>query len=1027
MTDYLIKQGERYASDLAEAFSTWERRGRGWQIWDYAVSLEPSFSPIKIPPPNLLTPSNDDARLQGGLGRLFGRNLTRPNQLTDNNQRPSEISETDQASVKPMSFYRSEEITEMQILLPQDLDVSPALNEQFWLSLISCPSPMSFEFVADQNQIIAQIACDTCYASHLKNQLETFFSSLYLNQQKGFLTSHFDSSQAIAIADFGLSRNFLLPLNTFRSFNPDPLTGLISSLGSLQRGEKALFQVMFQPTRLVWTEELQKLQTNSHLKKLLQEKNPAVLTALKEKLSSTLFAVVIRLATQSVSRSQNLEILKRIGVNLTRFSSPNSNELFALSNDSYSENNHRLSIFSRTSYRSGMILNASELTALAHMPSASVKVKKFKRDEQKTKAAPPFIFGHCLILGENLHDGQSRQISLSNEQRTRHLHIIGSTGSGKSTLLLNLIKQDLETGQGFCVIDPHGDLIDDALANIPESRLQDVILFDPANAEFPLGLNILHANSELEKNLMSSDLVATFRRMSTSWGDVMDSVLANAILAFIESERGGTLFDLKRFLVEKDFRNDFLKTVSDEAIKYFWINEFPLVSGKSPSSILIRLDTFLRNRMIRNIVCQKQTRLDFRLIMDSKKVLLIKLSQGLIGEENAYLLGTLLVSKLYQTALSRQDSRERPYFWLYMDEFHHFITPSMESILSGVRKYNLGLVLAHQEFRQLQSRSSEVASSVLSNCYTRICFRLGDTDAEKFASGFSFFDAKALQNLGVGEAIMRVERAEFDCNLKTLQIPKVDRETAGRRKQSVLQNTRANYSKPKAEVEAELMAGKPVLQEPVTAKVKEFVQAKTESPIEKQPKAADTEAQKKSKAPAEFSGIVETVQSDSSHRYLQGIIKKIGENSGFVATLEKEVFGGAGKIDVALEHEHLKIACEVAVTNTVDYELQNIQKCLASGFDKVVVISTDSKHLAHIRRRAEAVISAPQLEKMYFLEPDNFHLFLETIRQQINTKNKIKGYTVNVDFNETKDKETASRKQTLFEILSNAIRRKGRK
>jgi hypothetical protein len=548
-------------------------------------------------------------------------------------------------------------------------------------------------------------------------------------------------------------------------------------------------------------------------------------------------------------------------------------------------------------------------------------------------------------------------------------------------------------------------------------RLDDVILFDPSDSEFPIGFNILRANSELEKNLLSSDLVATFRRMATSWGDVMDSVLANAILAFVESERGGTLFDLKRFLVEKEFRSEFLKTVRDETIKYFWANEFPLVSGKSPSSILIRLDTFLRNRMVRNIVCQQQTRLDFRQIMDNRKVLLIKLSQGLIGEENAYLLGTLLVSKLYQTALSRQDSRDRPYFWLYMDEFHHFITPSMESILSGVRKYNLGLVLAHQEFRQLQSRSAEVASSVLSNCYTRICFRLGDTDAEKFASGFSFFDAKSLQNLGVGEAIMRVERAEYDFNLKTVQIPKVDKETAEHRKQAVLQNTREHFSRPKAEVEVELMAGKPVVKEPVQ---------KVQLPAEDiQPKTTGIEAPEKPKVG--FVNAEETAQPDGSHRYLQGIIKRIGETSGFVATLEKEVFGGVGRVDVALENESLKIACEVAVTNTVDYELQNIQKCLASGFDKVAVISTDTKHLANIRIRVETVISKTQLAKVYFLEPDNFHLFLESLNGQAKTENKIKGYKVNVGFKETPESEEASRRQTLFEIVSNVIRRRGKK
>lgn len=590
--------------------------------------------------------------------------------------------------------------------------------------------------------------------------------------------------------------------------------------------------------------------------------------------------------------------------------------------------------------------------------------------------------------------------------------------------MLNLIRQDMENGEGFCVIDPHGDLIDDVIANVPDDRINDVVLFDPSDSEFPIGFNILQANSELEKTLLSSDLVATFRRMATSWGDVMDSVLANAILAFIESTRGGTLFDLKRFLVEKQFRNEFLLSVQDPSIRYFWQNEFPLISGKPQSSILIRLDAFLRQKLIRHIVCQKENKIDFRSVMDSGKILLVKLSQMLIGEENAYLLGTLLVSKLYQTALSRQDSRTHPFFSCYLDEFHHFITPSMENILSGVRKYNLGLVLAHQEFRQLQSRSQEVASSVLSNCYTRICFRLGDTDAEKFASGFSFFDARALQNLGIGEAVGRVERAKHDFNLRIPPLPKVAEETAQNRKQAIIGNTRENFAKPRSEVETEMLSIRPITQA--------VVEIEDKSDTEKTAQAGKAAAKEKTPEIDENTEnkiITENeAQADSSHRYLQGIIKRIGEAGGFVATLEKPVFGGIGKVDVALESEHLKIACEIAVTNTAEYELQNIQKCLASGFEKVAVISTDAKHLANIRRKVESIISAEQLEKAHFLEPDNFHLFLESVSdQKINNESKIKGDKVNVGFSEVANEETEIRKQTVLAVLSNLIRRKEKK
>lgn len=669
-----------------------------------------------------------------------------------------------------------------------------------------------------------------------------------------------------------------------------------------------------------------------------------------------------------------------------------------------------------------------ELVPLVHLPSPSVRSDKFEI-ERATRAAPPLAL-RCenektapVTLGDNIHEGETRQVCLSDKLRSKHVHVIGSTGSGKSTLLLNLIKQDMELGSGLCVIDPHGDLIEDVIANVPDKRLQDVILFDPSDSEFPVGFNILKANSELEKNLLSSDLIATFRRMSTSWGDVMDSVLANAILAFVESRRGGTLFELRRFLIEKDFRDEFLEAIDDPSVHYFWKQEFPHLANKPQASILIRLDSFLRNKLIRNIVCQKESKLNFRVVMDEKKILLIKLSQGLIGEENAHLLGTLLVSKLYQTALSRQDSSDRPYFWLYLDEFQHFITPSMESILSGVRKYNLGLHLSHQEYRQIQSRNAEVASSVLSNCSTRVCFRLGDADSEKFASGFSFFDSKALQNLGVGEAIARIERSEYDFNLTIDRVPKVDRKIADHRRQVIQQNTRGNFAKAKEEVEAELIA-------------ENFSASKAAKPRQETPKAVEDtrdtktqetarqkQSQKQDVVDRPSEPILEPSKEENSHRYLQNILKRIGEDNGFVVTLEQQVFGGIGRVDVALEARSLRIACEIANTNTAQYEIQNIQKCLAAGFDEVVVISSDKKHLSNIRKNAESVIADSLFSRVHFLEPELFHLFLEKLNSETNADSKdqkVKGYRVNVSFKDTSEADEEIREQAITEILKNA-------
>jgi hypothetical protein len=1006
---------ETREESLTRQFYEWERRGRGWAVYDFPVELEPPFRPFYlIDVPN--TSVVDDGRKLGFFASLIEelRGSPSSNALSVRKQQAEYESFLAETNEPFFCQYYNAEFTEHQLVLPQDLKVAKPVAEQLLLSCSYASHPIAFEIVGNSENMVVQFASSEGDSFQVKQQIKSHLPSSTIIETSEFLTNNWLAGGDYGvIADFGLSHEFMLPLNTSGSFETDPLVAVIGALSNLQDEEVGVLQVLFQKAKSGWAEEI--MDSVRYFDGTPFFANaPEMIPLARQKVSRPLFAAIIRVAAKSYNSDRAWRIVRSLGAGLALLSNPVGNELIPLSNDGYDYNYHEQGLLDRQSFRSGMILNSEELVSLVHPPSANVKSERLLRESEKTKAVPPLATGNSLVLGVNSHQNEIREVSLKDEQRTKHIHVIGSSGSGKSTFLLNLIKQDLEAGQGLCLIDPHGDLIDEVVGNVPEHRIKDVILFDPSDSEFPIGFNILQAKSVLEKTLLSSDLIATFRRMSTSWGDVMDSVLANAILAFVESSRGGTLFDLKRFLVEKDFRNEFLETVEDGAIRYFWINEFPLLAGKPQSSILIRLDAFLRQRLIRNIVCQKENKLDFRRIMDNRKVLLIKLSQGLIGEENAYLLGTLLVSKLYQMALSRQDTQNRPFFWLYMDEFHHFITPSMERVLSGARKYNLGLVLAHQEFRQLQSRSQEVASSVLSNCYTRICFRLGDTDAEKFASGFSFFDAESLLNLGVGEAVARVERSEYDFNLKARPLRIVEKNLSEQRRSEIVRASRESYGAPISEVESVF----PVVQQN-QADSSETPEGKVKEAKEQKPKI---------KAPKQTPEAVSEVNNE--HRYLQSIVKRIGESNGFVATLEKQVFGGIGKVDVALENQHYKVACEIAVTNTVEYEQQNVQKCLASGFDKVAVISLDTKHLQNIRKAAETVLTLEQLSKVYFLEPESFHLFLENIsKEQLFDKpekeNKVKGYKIRTGFKDTS--ESGTRKQTVLEIIFGVLKRKDKK
>lgn len=1014
---------ETREESLSRQFYEWERAGRGWSVFNFPVELEPPLIPLYYF--NLPTPIIDDGRQESFFGKLFGSSSQNEELASQTKQLAEYTEHLKEARERLFCQYYTQEFTEHRLVFPKDFNASKTIAENLLLSFAYAAHPVSFEVIGTAKEIVIQIASTEPDSVQVKQQIRSHLPGCLVIETDDYLgNTWLSGSDESLIVDFGLSNEFMLPLNTSGSrFENDILTTLTGALSNLKNDEVGIFQVLFQKAKQNWAEEIISSVRQFDGTPFFRN-SPEMIPLAKQKVSRPLFASVVRIAAKSRHFDRTMQIVKSLGAGLVSLSNPIGNEFIPLANDGYYETYHEQALLNRLSYRCGMILSSDELVSLVHPPSSQIIAEKLARESEKTKPAPSLALNNSLSLGDNIHQNEIRQVTLSTDQRTKHIHVIGSSGSGKSNLLLNLIKQDLESGQGLCVIDPHGDLIDASLEHIPESRIKDVVLFDPGDSEFPVGFNILQASSELEKTLLSSDLVATFRRMSTSWGDVMDSVLANAILAFVESKRGGTLFDLKRFLVEKDFRHEFLNTVNDEAIKYFWNNEFPLITGKPQSSILIRLDTFLRQKLIRNIVCQKENKINFREIMDNRKVLLIKLSQGAIGEENSYLLGTLLVSKLYQTALSRQDTKNRPFFALYLDEFHHFITPSMESFLSGVRKYNLGLVLAHQEFRQLQSRSQEVAASVLSNCYTRICFRLGDTDAEKFASGFSFFDAKALQNLSVGEAISRIERSEYDFNLKTDLLPKVPRDIAKQIKGEIIRSSRENYGTAKTEIENTLF---PVQTKPAIAteiKAKADNQIISGQPSKEQPtndKVSHFETNQATSAPIFDHG-------NSQHQYLQNLVKRIAEKKGFRATIEKQVFGGIGRIDVALENDTQKIACEISVTTPADYELQNIQKCLTSGYAPVVVMSADEKHLMEIRGKAEGNLSQADLAKIVFLKPEAFATFLDSIAQNSEiTEHKIKGYKVNIGYAEPPESDQKVRAVRIKEMLLNIFKRRNTK
>jgi len=952
---------------LTRQFYAWEKRGRGWQVFDAPVALEPPFRPfyghfLPITRPAIA----DDGRRPTGLSSLvdglFGR---RPAPM---------VTVPEEIEPEPESMIDFERLVEIRVVLPPETKITKDAASQFLMSLGHVSRPASFEIIGTGDSITVQLVMARSDRRQVREQLQAYFPEAVLSEHDGYLEALWDASggKGTAVVEFGLSKEFMRPLRCFERFDPDPLAGLIGAMSELGPEDTGLFQVLFTPTHCAWPESIMRAVTDEAGDPFFIDDAGMVKLA-EEKVSAPLCSAVIRVAAQSHKSKNAWHIVQGIGRALRQFTEASSNELIPLSNDGYDDDQHCEDVLGRRSCRAGAVLNCNELVSLVHLPSASARSPKLKREERKTKAAPEITFGHPLVLGENEHAGKTVRVSLRTEHRVRHMHVIGASGSGKSTLLLNMIMQDVEHGEGIAVLDPHGDLVDDVIARIPEERIRDVVMLDPADEAYPIGFNILSAHSELERNLLASDLVSVFKRLSTSFGDQMTTVLGNTVLAFLESTEGGTLADLRRFLVEPEYRAQFLTTVQDEEIIYYWRKEFPLLAGKPQGPILTRLDTFLRPKVIRHMVGQKENRLDFAEIMGGRKIFLAKLAQGLIGEENSYLLGTLLVSKLNQVATSRQNiaAAKRQPFYLYIDEFHNFITPSLAAILSGARKFNLGLVLAHQELHQITERDSGVAAAVIANPYTRVCFRVGDFDAKKLEDGFSHFKAKDLQNLGVGEAIARVERAEYDFNLKTVPLPAIEVSLAASRRERIIVSSRRQYATSREQVESLIRASHAIRGEesaPRTAKAKIRIRV----PLDVRRAEADVHdsAQPETHLPG---------RGGEHHKYLQQLIKRWAEGRGYAVAIEKPILDGLGLVDVALEKGSRTIACEVSVTTDADHEIGNVQKCLAAGFQDVIVVSSEKKVLSSVRQALVGALSAAQYRQLKFLTPEETFSFIDSL------------------------------------------------
>ena len=393
-----------------------------------------------------------------------------------------------------------------------------------------------------------------------------------------------------------------------------------------------------------------------------------------------------------------------------------------------------------------------ELASMFHFPSSRYNTTPIIRWLQyKVLPAPVDIPAEGVLLGNNVYRGEKRPVHMLENDRTRHHYVIGKSGTGKSVFLNFMARQDIRDGKGVCVIDPHGDLIEDLLNYVPKERARDVIVFDPSDQERPMGLNILDAATTEQQDMASSQATEIFIKLfgDEIFGPRIQHYFRNACLTLMEDpDEGATLIDVPRIFTDDDFMKYKVSKVKNPVVKSFWEHEYASTGERERQEMIpyfsAKFGPFITNSVMRNTIGQQHSAFDFRKVMDEGKILLINLSKGKIGDLNTQLLGLVIVSKIQMAAMSRTDMPEnqRKPFYTYVDEFQNFATDSFASILSEARKYKLALIMAHQYISQLVvsrfgTQSTQIRDAVFGNVGTMMSFKIGAEDAEYMAKEYA--------------------------------------------------------------------------------------------------------------------------------------------------------------------------------------------------------------------------------------------------------------------------------------------------
>ena len=699
----------------------------------------------------------------------------------------------------------------LEIRVPKGNELLPLASEQMFASLHGLlradpehQEHISFEIAADSSGIHFYVRCP----KHLREFVEGQVYAQYPSAELRLIDHDYMQTDLSGLATCGgslvLSKDSFFPTKTFRDFEVDPLAAMTGSMSEVEEGERIWLQIIVRPVPDVWQAAGHKYvqEVKTGVKKMSlglseigsgiagelggmipfavkQFFNPASVAApskpplppkqefprlspgqelelkmIEDKLTRVGFETVVRVFTAAIDPENCSDLLRGVGASFRQFSSANLNSFIQIA-PTEGITDFKDKVVGREFPAKSYVLDTAELASIFHLPNISVQTPAIAWATYK-KGEPPANLptSDCTYFAQTTFRERFVKFGIKRIDRRQHMYLVGKTGTGKTTVFKNMIVQDMQNGEGVAVLDPHGDLVKELLDFVPAERVNDVVYFDPSDTERPVGLNLLELHDPSQKNLLASGLLDAFKKhfIDVSWGPRLEYLLNNAILTLLEVP-GTTLLGITRLLSDKNYQKYIVYKMKDPVLREFWEKEYtqmmtnPRLHTEAVAPIQNKVGRFLSSSTIRNIVGQRTSSLDLDAIMNEGKILLINLSKGKIGEDNANLLGSLLISRINFAAMQRVNipESERRDFYLYADEFQNFASGSFASILSEARKYRLNLHLTHQYTAQLPESMQD---AVFGNVGTMVLFSVGAPDAVILEKEFMpYFTAEDLISL----------------------------------------------------------------------------------------------------------------------------------------------------------------------------------------------------------------------------------------------------------------------------------------